>query len=241
LYRYTGAVNLCEAVDILINALEDTIETETEPPILAVFDTWSRSLGGDDSVTSDAAEGLHKLDLIREKFPGLAIMIIHHTGHKEKERARGAYLLHAAVDSEFRIKKETNGNIIFTNTKSKESKLLPSIAFKAREVMLLSDDERLLRNDDKEIMASVILDAIDFTPPITGGTFLGKNQKLILEALCNAEGQSMKQEDLLETLKNHRFKMKKDAFDKVIQGLKDRELVHDEAGSLCIGEPKARF
>lgn len=98
LYRYKGAVNLLEAANTLISALEDTVDAETEPPALAVIDTWSRALTGDDSDTAAAAEGLHKLDIIREKFPGIAIVIIHHTGHREKGRARGASLIHAAVD-----------------------------------------------------------------------------------------------------------------------------------------------
>ena len=163
IYRYTGAVNLLYAADILIKVLENAIESEKEPPILAVIDTWSRSLAGDDSDTGAATEGLAKLDTIRAKFPGLAIIIIHHTGHHDKNRARGAYLIHAAVDSEFKVEKDESGNIIFTNTKSKESELLPPMVFKARRVQLLADEGRYLLDEDNEIETSVILEAVGCT------------------------------------------------------------------------------
>jgi hypothetical protein len=162
-YRYTGAVNLLCATDTLIKALENAIENENEPPTLAVIDTWSRSLAGDDSDTGVAADGLAKLDVIRAKFPGLAIVIIHHTGHHDKNRARGAYLIHAAVDSEFKIEKNASGNIILTNTKSKESELLPLMSFKAKGVKLLANDGRYLLDADGEIETSIILEKADNT------------------------------------------------------------------------------
>ena len=239
LYRYTGAVNLCEAAETLINALEDVIEGETETPILAVLDTWSRGLGGDDSDTSAATEGLHKLDTIRSQFPGLAIVIVHHTGHREKSRARGAYLLHAAVDSEFRIEKQTNGNIIFTNTKSKESELLPPMIFKARGVKLLADDGRFLLNDNKEIETSAILEAIDFVPSVTDVTGLGKNQKRILEVLNNKGKQGMTIEELLKNIRKCSA-IKKDAFDKAVLSLEEHGLIHHEEGFIHLDKPKEK-
>ena len=199
IYRYTGAVNLLDQADVLAAALDDTIDAETEPPALAVIDTWSRALTGDDSDTA-AAEGLARLDQIRAKFPGLAILIIHHTGHREKTRARGASLIHAAVDSEFRVEKDAAGTIIFTNTKSKESELIPPMAFKARGVNLLANDGCFLLNEAGEIETSAVLDSIDYAPPI-GESGLGKNQERILEALNGIEGRNMMPADLLEVLK----------------------------------------
>ena len=157
LYRFAGAVNLLDGTRVLINALEEAINGESEPPVMAVIDTWSRSLAGDDSSTESAAVGLHELDIIRAKFSGLAIVIVHHTGHQAKDRARGASLIHAAVDSEFRVEKK-DGTIIFTNTKSKESELLPPMVFKPKKVKLLMDDGAVLKNDDGEAETSVILD-----------------------------------------------------------------------------------
>jgi hypothetical protein len=241
IYRYTGAVNLLDAADILINALEDAIESENEPPALAIIDTWSRALTGDDSDTISAAAGLHKLDTIRMKFSGLAILVIHHTGHANKERARGASLLHAAVDSEYRIEKDKNGNIIFTNTKSKESELLPPIAFKARGVKLLADyGEGYLLNENGEIETSAVLDIqADFVAQSGDKDGLGKNQERILEILRNVEGHNMKPADLLEALKAQHG-IKKDAFDKSVISLEERGFIHHETGFICLGNAKKK-
>jgi len=235
IYRYTGAVNLLDQADVLAAALDDAIDEETEPPALAVIDTWSRALTGDDSDTAAAAEGLAKLDQIRAKFPSLAILLIHHTGHREKTRARGASLIHAAVDSEFRVEKDAAGTIIFTNTKSKESELIPSMAFKARGVNLLADDGRFLLNQAGKIETSAVLDAVEYTPPVGEGG-LGKNQEHILETL-NGEGRTMIETDLLEVLKK-RFKMSKDAFNKAILSMEGRELLYRETGFICLGKSK---
>ena len=237
LYRYTAAPNLVDNAETLIAALESSIEEETEPPALAIIDTWSRSLGGDDSATTESAEGLNKLDTIRMKFPGLAILIVHHTGHTNKDRARGASLLHAAVDSEFRVEKNKDGIIILTNTKSKESELLPPMAFQPKGVNLLADKGRYLLNEDGEIETSVVLDAIDYDAPAGENSGLGKNQENILEILRNTEGQHMEAGDLLETFKK-RYGVKKDAFDKAVSSLEKRELVHRNVGFICLGKSK---
>lgn len=237
LYRYTAAPNLVDSANVLIKALESNIEEETEPPALAIIDTWSRSLGGDDSDTGTAAEGLNKLDDIRAKFPGLALLLIHHTGHLEKKRPRGAYLLHAAVDSEFRVEKNKDYTIIMTNTKSKESELLSPMAFRARGVKLLAENGSYLFNEGREIETSVILEAIDYDAPTGEIGGLGKHQENVLEILRNTEGQRMEESDLLETFKK-RYQTTKSTFDKTIIALEKRELVHRNVGFICLCKPK---
>jgi hypothetical protein len=236
LYRYTGAVNLLDAADILISALEETVEEETEPPALAVIDTWSRALAGDDSDTAAAAEGLHKLDMIRAKFPAMAILLIHHVGHKEQHRARGASLIHAGVDSEFRVEKDAAENIIFTNTKSKESELLPPMAFRARSVKLLADNGGFILNENGEPETSAVLEQVDYEPP-KNQEGMGKNQKKIVEILENTEEGKMTAEDLLQTFKKQAGG-KKDGFDDAVSGLVERGIVYRNAGFICLGKPQ---
>jgi hypothetical protein len=235
LYRYTGAVNLLDAAGILISALDDAVELETEFPALAVIDTWSRALTGDDSDTAAAAEGLHVLDTIRARYPTLAIVIIHHTGHREKNRARGASLIHAAVDSEYKVEKNAAGEIVFANTKSKESELLPPIAFKARGVNILADDGRFLLNEDGEIETSAVLEAVDYTPPVEG---LGGNQEKILEILQRQDDKNLTYEDLQEAFKQETGNNKKSNFDQTLKSLEGKGAIYRETGFVCLGKPK---
>jgi len=232
IYRYTSSPDLLNGAHALEFALEDAIDAESEPPGLAIVDTWSRAMAGDDSDTSSAAAGLAVLDKIRSKFPGLAIVIIHHTGHANKDRARGASMIHAAVDSEFRLEKQ-GGNIIFTNTKNKEAELLPPMAFCPRKVNILADDGSDLLNEDREKETSVVLDAVEYTPPPAVEGNLGKNQERILEVLNSSKDKNMVIEDILKTVKE-RYGIKKDAFDKAVLGLENRGILYRETGFLCL-------
>ena len=222
IYRYIGGVNLLEAAHVLSAALEEAIKTEPEPPVLAVIDTWSRSLGDDDSDTSAAAEGLSKVDELRAKFPDMAFLIIHHTGHSNKERARGASLLRAAVDCEYRLELDKDRNIIMTNTKSKESEPMPTIAFKAKSVSLLHDDGRCILTEDGEIEASAVLERIEYKQPIDG---VGLNQKWILEKLEKAEGNVIELSELISAFKYETNK-RKSHFDQSLESLEIKNLVY---------------
>ena len=236
LYRYEGMVNLSAAADVLIKALEEAIQAETEPPALAVIDTWSRALGDDDSDTTAAAEGLSKLDTIRGLFPDMAVLVIHHTGHANKDRARGASLLHAAVDSEYRIEVDKDRNIIITNTKSKESEPLPPMAFRARGVKLLADDGGYILNEDREVEASAILEAVaNYRPPVDG---IGLNQKWVLDTLGRQDNERLTYDDLYQAFKNDYPDKRKSQFIETLESLEVRDLIYRECGFVCLGSNK---
>jgi len=230
IYLYDGYVNLLEAADVLIKALDEAIKAEAEPPVLVIIDTWARSLGDDDSDTSAATEGQAKVDQIRALFPDMAVLIIHHTGHSNKDRARGASLLHAAVDSEYRLEVDKNRNIIMTNTKSKESELLPPMAFKARTVKLLGDDGRYILDEDGEIVTSAVLDTVEYTPPAEG---LGINQEKILQILRRMDDKKLNYGDLLEAFKQE-LQKPKGQFDRALMALEDRGAVYRENEFMCL-------
>ncbi|MDR2717170.1 MAG: helicase RepA family protein [Treponema sp.] len=232
LYRYEGAVNLSAAADVLLKALDEAVKAEAEPPVLAVIDTWARSLGDDDSDTSAAAEGLAKVDQIRAHFPDMAVLIIHHTGHANKDRARGASLLHAAVDSEYRLEVDKDRKIVMTNTKSKESELLPPMAFKARGVKLLADAGGYILNEDGEIETSAVLETVEYTPPVEG---LGVNQERILQILRKTDDKKLDYDDLLEAFKQETGK-RKSQFDQTVDSLEYAGLLYCENGFIGLGK-----
>lgn len=217
LYRYTGNVNISMAADILENDLKAAIEVEPAPPTLAIIDTWSRALGSDDSDTTAAAEGLSKIDAIRNKYSDMAFVIVHHTGHSNKDRARGASLLHAAVDLEYKLELDKNKYIVVSNTKNKDSEPIAPIAFKPRTIELLHDDGKRILNEDGEIEVSAVLDKVDYEAPIEG---IGKNQEWVINTLRRQEGKCLPYEDLLYAWKcEFDNKKQKGHLDQALNGL----------------------
>jgi len=52
-------------------------------------------------------------------------MLVHHTGHSEKQRARGSIALKGALDTEYRLDK-VGDEITLTNTKMKDAEPPPA-------------------------------------------------------------------------------------------------------------------
>lgn len=76
-------------------------------PVLIVVDTISRNFGtGDENSTRDMAAFINHLDLYIKG--DAAVLLVHHSGHGDKNRARGSSVLNAAVDVEYSVTKDGN-------------------------------------------------------------------------------------------------------------------------------------
>jgi hypothetical protein len=162
----------------VVQALERLILEIGRPPALAVLDTWSRLLGGDDSAPSDAAAGVAALDDLRSRFGNFAVLVVHHTGH-QKDRGRGWSGLRAAVDVELRTELGNDKVLRLECTKSKDTEPIQPMAFRFATVDLGFNDR-----EGNEV-TSAVLNPIDWTPapkadkePATG-----RNQAMALEIL----------------------------------------------------------
>ena len=82
--------------------------------------TRSLSLPCGKNSTKDMSSFVTAVDTIAAQF-GCATLLVHHTGHASKGRARGAIALTGAVDFEYKI---TSGNAFITMecTKAKDLK-----------------------------------------------------------------------------------------------------------------------
>jgi hypothetical protein len=105
-------------------------------PALIVIDTLARNFGpGDENSTSDMNAFVNAADDLKAHFPGSAVLIVHHSGHADKQRARGAMSLKGALDCEYRVEK-SEGVIRLTNTKMKDAEPPKPLAFKLSGVDL---------------------------------------------------------------------------------------------------------
>ncbi|GHU93697.1 hypothetical protein FACS189479_05440 [Spirochaetia bacterium] len=164
IFRYAGgAANLLGAADELMAAIKDFV-TDKPAPALAILDTWAAVLGGDDSNPSDAADGMAILYEMRAKYPDTAILIVHHSGLMEKNRARGWSGIYAGMDCVYKVTKG-NDQMAFENVKNKEDMLLPPMAFKMRPVPLYR-----IQDEDNEIVTSVCVEQCEYVEPVDGRT-----------------------------------------------------------------------
>ena len=162
----------------VVQALERLVMEIGRPPALAILDTWSRVLGGDDSAPSDAAAGVAALDDIRARFGNFAALIIHHEGHT-KGRGRGWSGLRAAVDVEFRAELGNDKVLRLECTKSKDTEPMEPMAFTFAGV------ELEIRNESGEPVTSAVLNRVEWKPATKTGRapIMGKNQVIALDIL----------------------------------------------------------
>ena len=132
-------------------------------PVLIVIDTLNRNFGpGDESATEDMGKFLGIIDdKLRCRYH-CAVLIVHHTGLRETNRARGSSSLHAALDWEFKMSGLGNGVRTLTNTKAKDHEPPPPISFRPEIIRL----EGWTDPDDGEIMTSCVLHITESAPRV---------------------------------------------------------------------------
>jgi hypothetical protein len=123
-----------EEAGAVITAIDAVAQAEGKPPRLVIIDTLARNFGaGDENSTRDMSLFVAGVDSIKGRFPGCSVLLVHHTGHGEGDRARGSSVLLGALDAEFRV--ELSGDTTtLQGTKSKEGAIPPPIGFKAHTV-----------------------------------------------------------------------------------------------------------
>lgn len=152
--RYaTSAFGL--TVDTEVEELTALIRDMEIPPVLIIIDTLARNFGPADE-NSTAAMNMF-IDNIGKLRNGATVLIIHHTGHANKERARGAYSLHAGIDAEFKADFDADkGMVIFENRKMKDAPEPPPLYFMPKAIPLFRDGVPILERDGTQVKSIVL-------------------------------------------------------------------------------------
>ncbi len=117
-----------QSAAMVMDAVEKMVR-DYGPPRLIVLDTLARNFGpGDENSTQDMNRFVAAMDRLRERFAGSSVLIVHHSGHGEKGRARGSSVLKAAADSEYLVTR-VEGALHLTCSKMKEADIPPVQAF----------------------------------------------------------------------------------------------------------------
>jgi hypothetical protein len=158
------------------------------PPRLIVVDTLARNLGdGEESSNADMGRFIQNLDVLLKARFHAAVLIVHHTGHMEGGRARGASALTAAMDHEFRMEHDPKTGIRQLHvTKSKEAELpdLP-MSFCVEHVELPG----WLDTKGRQISSGVLV-AAEFSPVVVAPVLTGARRAAMdaLQVVIEREG-----------------------------------------------------
>lgn len=156
-----GPAQLCDpgSVAQVIEAVETA--AANGPPALIILDTLARNSGGDENSTSEMGDFIAACDRLRS-LHGAAVLLIHHSGHLNKTRARGASAIFGALDSAFRLDMDPEGVIRLTCTKMKDHEHPPPLAFRIKSECLDMDD-------NGEPVFSAVLADTDYEPSSSSG------------------------------------------------------------------------
>ena len=123
-----SAQAVADAVDALVSA--------HGVPHMIIVDTLARNFGpGDENSTSEMGAFVAAMDDLRGRHPGCVVLIVHHSGHGDKLRARGSMALKGAIEFEYRAEK-SDDTITLTNIKMKDAPLAAPMAFRLQGVPL---------------------------------------------------------------------------------------------------------
>ena len=148
-----------ESVAELLDTVEAMAQQHGDPQIIVV-DTLARAMGTADESSTQAAGGfIMAVDEIRSHYD-CTVLAVHHTGHAQKDRARGSSALLGAVDAEFKVEKwfeSEPAKVEVKFTKMKDAKMPEPMNFAHMEIDLVGADG--------EQTSSVVLEPIQDSKP----------------------------------------------------------------------------
>ncbi|MGF1740618.1 AAA family ATPase [Vibrio profundum] len=145
LYRLDHPVAMGSVADIdqLIRTMEEKSNSIGVKFGLVIIDTLARCFGsGDENKTEDMSRFVAACDRMKSHV-GATVIVVHHSGVADKERARGSSALRAACDFEYRVDrvKDDAPAFVLTSTKAKDDKEKPQQMFRMAPVSLFTDSD----------------------------------------------------------------------------------------------------
>lgn len=127
-------------VDRMIAAIKEAERLDGAPCKLVIVDTLARAMpGGDENTGKDMSRYVSGKDKIRAEI-GAHVMSVHHCGKNEDNGARGHSSLRAAVDTEIKVTKPSDGLVsLVTVTKQRDLPAIEPMAFSLETIELGAD------------------------------------------------------------------------------------------------------
>lgn len=132
--RRTEVLFWPEAVSIAGENWEAFCETlaEAEPTLVLMDTQAAMTVGRRENDNTDMGEAMQALTRLRGRV-GCCALLIHHTGHEEQERARGASAVYAALDTELQLEEAGRGRIRLRSRKQRYGRRQPQVLIDVSE------------------------------------------------------------------------------------------------------------
>jgi hypothetical protein len=156
----------------------DSIKALCQNPGLVIIDTLHRNMDGDENSSQDIGRFIANLDGFIKPL-GAAVLVVHHSGHGQKDRSRGSSSIRAAMDGEFSATKD-GGAIVLTCHKAKDFEAFQPLQFSLKPIDLD------WCGDDGEPLTSVYLEYDGEAKPTTKKRKLSARDDAILTSLSEA-------------------------------------------------------
>jgi KaiC/GvpD/RAD55 family RecA-like ATPase len=167
------------SAEAVVAALLEAIEAGAIEPALIVVDTISKNSDGRVEASTDEANAyLNLLDAeLRDRYK-CCLIYVHHTGHQEKQRARGPYVLAANTDANFRIERPDLDAMVITVTSGRMKDVEPPRPFSLAARIVRTGDE----DEDGKPVTTLVLEPTE-TAAAKPKRPTGRAQKTILAEL----------------------------------------------------------
>lgn len=163
-----------------LNQVMSEIDTFTDlygNPALIVVDTVHRHFNGDENSSKDWGVFFRSMDKLMQSYSA-TILLVHHSGHGDKNRSRGSSAIRGAMDTDYCILNK-EGIRTLTATKVKDAPTPPPMAFTVKQI------ELPWRTNDGDPENSVVLVSSDTVWPTVKST-VTPVQRLGFQTLLNA-------------------------------------------------------
>ncbi|MDF3130343.1 AAA family ATPase [Kiritimatiellaeota bacterium B1221] len=146
-----------------LDSVFEALDELEKPPVVVAVDTLARWQTSEENSTSDSGRMVQAFDSIRDRYE-CTVIVIHHVGHNEKSRMRGAYAYEGAADALYLIKKKEGkeqSHVTMECKKMKEAKEPSTMAWNAQVTPI----HGLL--DEGEQVTTLTLEPLDQVPDTT--------------------------------------------------------------------------
>ena len=196
-----------------------------EKPVLVIIDTLSTNIGeGDENSNADVGRMLVNVGRYIRDAHSACALFVHHVGHGDKARERGAYALRGNADTRIHVKPYKDGCSLHSLKVKDGAPFLP-IAFEPQTVVIPG-----ILDSEGDVVTSLTMGQVEYIEPATIKTLPPQQLKAL--TVLQTMGPSLAIDWKKELVKQEIIQPDRRYFNKVKAALIRASLVEEKHG-LC--------